>query len=122
MNEIAQSTLEQARLHFENAREESARPEEDVVPYSVCSHAYKAVQHYLTGFLQQHGAQVHTTNPLDALLIECRKVDVRFNELDLTAMMHAEDPEDVWMNIDVMRDYLYLADKTRNMVTRTPVN
>ncbi len=119
MNEIVKTTLSQAQFHFENAREESARPEEDVVAYSVCNHSYQAVQHFLTGFLLHHGKNVETTSPLEVLLMECRQLNEQFNELDLTPLLHSEDPEDLWMNIDVMRDYIHLADKTRNIVTRT---
>ncbi|HCK22890.1 MAG TPA: hypothetical protein DHW15_12250 [Bacteroidetes bacterium] len=120
MNEnIANTTFLQATNHFETAREELARPEEDVVAYMVCNHAYKAVQHYLTAFLQSQGEQVHTANPLDALLNACRQRDERFNALDISALLQLQDPEDVWMNVDVARYHLELAAKARDLVQPT---
>lgn len=113
--EIARTTLEQADIYFENAREEAARPEEDVIPYSVCRHAYKAVSHYLTGYLQHHGKHITTTLSLDELLEECRKVNDQFNDLDCT-LMNTKDPEE-WMNMDVMKQYYQLAKQTRQIVT-----
>lgn len=113
--EIARTTLEQADIYFENAREEAARPEEDVIPYSVCRHAYKAVSHYLTGYLQHHGKHITTTLSLNELLEECRKVNAQFNDLDCT-LMNTKDPEE-WMNMDVMKQYYHLAKQTRQIVT-----
>lgn len=115
--EIARTTLEQAEIYFENAREEAARPEEDVIPYSVCRHAYKAVSHYLTGYLQQNGKHITTTLPLNDLLEECRKVNGQFNTLDY-ALMNTQDPEE-WMNMDVMKQYYQLAKQTRQVVMGT---
>ena len=117
--EIARTTLEQADIYFEHAREEAARPEEDVIPYSVCRHAYKAVSHYLTGYLQQHGKHITTTLSLDDLLEQCRQVNEQFNDLDCT-LMNTKDPEE-WMNMDVMKKYFHLAKQTRNMVIGSPV-
>lgn len=110
------TTFGQAEEHFSSAKEELCRPEEDVVPYSVCRHSYNSVLHYLTGYLRAHGNAADESSELHEILISCRKIDSKFDYLNLSKLYHPTDSEDVWMNIDMANDFIKLAEKTRKMV------
>ena len=114
--EKVKSTIDQADELLDMAKEAMCKPEEDVVPYMVCSNAYKSVRKYLTGFLMNHGVEIHTSMSIETLINLCRDVDKRFKDLNLEPLYHLNDPEDVWMNMDTVNDYLDLATKTREMV------
>jgi len=116
--ELFKVKLQEAEDHYDAAWEEMARPEEDVVVYMVCKHAYNSVQHSLFGLLHRHGISEYPINSLQALLNECQKVDERFHALDLSPFLKLEDPEDVYMNIEVAKDHLNLAAKTKEMVAQ----
>ncbi len=111
-----QHTLDSADVHFNAAKEELCRPEEDVVPYMVCNNAYKAVGKYLTGFLLKNGIEIHNSMSLDVLLNLCRDVDPKFKDLHLSPLMHTAHPEDVWVNMHTVRKFIDLATQTRLMV------
>lgn len=108
--------LENAEEHFEKASNELFRPEEDVVPYSVCENAYHSVASYLSSFLMKNGVDQPKVISIKDLLQKCRKLDKRFNDLHLAPLYHPTQGEDIWMNMDTARDYLLMAGKTRDLV------
>jgi hypothetical protein len=110
------NTMDQADELFNNAKEELYKPEEDVVPYSVCRNAYKSVDKYLTGYLMQNGIEIHNSMTLDRLQQLCQDVDPKFAELDLNPMLQREDPEDIWVSMDTVRKFIDLATQTRSLV------
>jgi HEPN domain-containing protein len=112
----AQTVIDQAEKMFKNAHEELARPEEDVVPYSVCRNAFKSVNNYLSGYLLKHGIDIHASMSLDMLLNHCREIDPKFNELNLDPLYSSSEPEDVWMDMETVKEFIELASKTREMV------
>ncbi len=112
----AQTAISQAEEMYRNAQEELARPEEDVVPYSVCRNAFKSVNKYLSGYLLQHGVDIHASMSLDALLSQCQAINPKFNDLNLDPLYSTSEPEDVWMDMDVVKEYIDIASKTRAMV------
>ena len=116
-NILINPSIREAQQHLDAAWEEMARPEEDVVVYMVCKHALNSVKCYLNGFLLSAGVLRNNSDPVEHLIDECRKVDIRFQDLDLTPFVILNDPDDVYMNLDVANDFLELCAKTRDMVT-----
>jgi HEPN domain-containing protein len=112
----AQMAIVQAEEMFKHAHEELARPEEDVVPYSVCRNAFKSVNNYLSGYLLKHGIDIHASMSLDDLLNRCREIDSKFNDLNLDSFYNSSEPEDVWMDMETVKEFIDLASKTRQMV------
>ena len=110
------TTLDQANELFDAAKEELCRPEEDVVPYMVCSNAYKSVNKYLTGFLMQNGIEIHNSLSMEKLLNLCRDIDPRFEDLSLRYMYNTKLREDVWVNMDTVRKFIDIATQTRKLV------
>ena len=110
------STMSQADELFHAANEELCRPEEDVVPYMVCSNAYKSVSKYLTGYLMQNGIEIHNSMPLERLLNLCKDVNPKFDELDLDPLVHTPNPEDIWVDMETVNKFIELATQTRNLV------
>lgn len=118
MEKQLNNLLEQAEEHFDKARNELFRPEEDVVPYSVCQHAYYSVTNNLSSFLMQKGSQVQGDENVHDLLKTCRALDERFKELHLGPLYQPTQSEDVWMNLDTAKDFLLMAERTREMVQK----
>lgn len=115
-NQKVKTTLDQADELFMTAQEELSRPEEDVVPYMVCRNAFKSVNKYLTGFLLKHGMEIHASMSLEVLLDRCREIDPRFNGLNLDPLYSTNEQEDVWMDMDTVKEFIGLATLTREMV------
>ena len=110
------TTYDHANELFEQAQEELARPEEDVVPYSVCRSAFKAVNIYLTAYLLKHGFDIHASMSLELILNKCRELDPKFNSLNLAPLYTTEKEQNVWMDMGTVREFISLATKTKNLV------
>lgn len=112
-----QSTLSEADEMLDLAKEELCRPEEDVVHYKVCKHAYKAIEKYMTGYLIQHGVHIQNSNHINALLAQCQKTDKKFHNINFDPVISAEDPEKLMMNLHTAQTFIQLAEKTRDLVS-----
>ncbi|MGL1887655.1 MAG: hypothetical protein OCD76_14155 [Reichenbachiella sp.] len=114
----AKNTLEQADQLYHEAQEELARPEEDVVHYMVCRNAFKSINKYLTAYVLKHGAKVHSSVSLQALLEQCRRLNYGFENINLESMYSTKLSEDVWMDKKTMQSYFSLATMTRELVNK----
>jgi HEPN domain-containing protein len=112
------TTLDQAEVLFHLAEEEFSRPEEDVVAYMVCRNAYKAVNKYLTGFLLDHGLDIHASMSLEVLLNKCQELDNRFENLNLDTLYNTNvhEQDDVYMDMDTVKEFIDLAIDVRKLV------
>lgn len=122
MNQKINATLDQATIDLANAKEGLSKPEEDVVPYSVCKGAYQSIVGFLSAYLMQNGRELPEEVSIAHLLSSCREVDVRFNDLHLSPFYHPKETEDVWMNLDTATDFYAMAEKTRDMVQDAKVS
>lgn len=117
MNNLkSQNILEEADEMLETAKEELCRPEEDVVHYMVCKHAYKAITKYMAGYLIGQGQAVSHSSSISDLLEKCRNINPTFQKLNLDPLLRQGNPEDLWMNTHTAKEFIDLASKTRNMV------
>jgi len=116
MDQQVKAKLDQAEQLFYKAKDELCKPEEDVVPYSVCQSSYHSAVNYLSGFLLKRGNMVSESITLEDLLKQCREIDPKFQDLHLTPFYYPAQSEDVWMNMDTAHDFLAMAEKTRQMV------
>ncbi len=118
MNDLkTKAALDQADELFSTAAEELYRPEEDVVPYMVCSTAYKSVGKYLTAFLLKNDIEIHNSMPMETLLKLCRDIDPRFGNLNLDPLLQPTENEKVWTNMRTVRQFIDLASQTRTLVS-----
>ena len=116
MEQLTKTMLEKADELLLKATTELYKPEEDVVAYSVCRNAYYAIVNYLRSFLNDHGASFQETSNISELLANCRAIDQKFNDLHLAPLYHPTQSEDVWMNMDTVRNFMAMAQNTRKMV------
>lgn len=117
MNNLkSQNILEEADEMLHTAKEELCRPEEDVVHYMVCKHAYKAITKYMAGYLIGQGQAVSHSSSISDLLDKCRNINPTFKKLNLDPLLRQGDPEDLWMNSRTANEFINLANKTRNLV------
>lgn len=117
MNELkSQSTLSEAEEMLNTAQEELCRPEEDVVHYNVCKHAYKAIEKYMTAYLIQHGVHIQNSTSIKELLNQCRNIDPNFKDLDLNPLMDAEHVDRLMVNLHTALEFIKIAKQTRSLV------
>jgi len=84
MNDETNKYFDDAIEKLNQANEELCRPEEDVVSYVVCKSSQKAIQNYLMGYLIEKGANPDYYETLDQLYEQCKKINKRFEEIDLS--------------------------------------
>jgi HEPN domain-containing protein len=111
-----QPILSEADVLFDTAKEELCRPDEDVVHYMVCKHAYKAIEKYMAGFLIKKGVRIQNSTSIHDLLGQCRSIDSNFEKLNLDPLTRPGDPQNLWMSIQTAREFINLADQTKNLV------
>jgi uncharacterized protein (UPF0332 family) len=116
MEQPIKLTLDKAEELLSRANNELCKPEEDVVPYSICQSAYYAIVNYLGSFLLDNGVEFQESSNVADLLRSCRAIDDKFNELHLAPLYNPTQIEDVWMNLDTANDFLAMAENTRSMV------
>lgn len=111
-----QPILSEADVLLDKAKEELCRPDEDVVHYMVCRHAYKAIEKYMAGFLVKNGVRIQNSTSINDLLRQCRTIDPAFEKLNLNPLTRAGDPQDLWMNKHTANEFIHLAEQTKNQV------
>lgn len=111
-----QPILSEADFLFETAKEELCRPDEDVVHYMVCKHAFKAIEKYMAGFLIKKGVRIQNSTSIGDLLSQCRAMDPIFKTLNLDPLTSAGDPQNLWMSIQTAKEFVHLAGETKNLV------
>lgn len=117
MNESkTKTTYDQAEEYFHTAQEDFLKPEEDVVPHSVCVNAMKAVQQYLIAYLNDRGKKADASMTTESLLDACKKIDPNFYQINLAGKLHLNRVEDVYMDMKTTRSYLTLATSVRELV------
>ncbi len=119
MEQLVKTRLKEADDYLQKAKEELCKPEEDVVPFSVYQSAFRSTMNCLSSYLLEHDELLPDAPTVEVLLDNCRKVNSKFNDLDLTSMYNpTEKDEDVWMSVAAAEKFLALAEKTRKMVTQ----
>ncbi len=92
--------------------QEVNRPEEDAVPFFICHSSRKAIQNYLTGFLNEKGVEPQEPASPENLLKQCQTVDTRFGSVDMSPIAcraeasiehHCEDLEQVCQCYEVAK-------------------
>ncbi|MFT4567027.1 MAG: hypothetical protein ACI9FN_001990 [Saprospiraceae bacterium] len=116
MERQIKSTFDKAEDLFLRVKDELCKPEEDVVPYSVCQSAYYSIVNYLGSFLIENGIEFQESENVADLLNSCREIDNKFNDLHLAPLYNPTQRRDVWMNIDTANDYLTMVESTRQML------
>lgn len=115
MKDIAQNLVEEANQLLNIAREEMDRSEEDVVTHLVCKNSRLSMVKYMEAFLLEKGVKVRWPVTPAKLLEQCRALDGRFNDLDLTAVACRFDSEDddYCLELDMAGHCFELAEQAR---------
>lgn len=102
------------------AERETERSEEDVVTHLICTNARLSLANYLGGFLVQQEVAVAQPVTLQGLLDQCRGVDARFEEIDLTPI-HCRcetHDNDYCMDMGQVKECMDLAQQVRAIVMK----
>jgi HEPN domain-containing protein len=85
MKSTANKFFGEAVEKLKEANEELFRPEEDVVSFAVCKNAQFAIENYLKGFLYNNGVDASNFKTIESLYEQCKTMNEKFKEIDLTA-------------------------------------
>jgi HEPN domain-containing protein len=103
---------------LELADTEMNRAEEDVVTHLVCHNSRQSIANYLSGFLLDKGISIYDSTSLAELLSQCKSVDQRFAQLDLSAI-HCRfegEPDDYCLDTEEVGRCLDVARQARELV------
>ena len=79
---------------LKKANEELFRPQEDIVPYSVCKNSQFAIENYLKGYLLDNKVTIIKLDTIDKLFEKCKNINPKFEKInlsDLSCKGHKKD-------------------------------
>ena len=100
------------------AMDESQRSEEDVVTHMICVNSRQSTTNYFTGFLFKRNVALNHPVTIEGLLDQCKEVDARFEEIDLSPMYCKCEvhPEGYCLDLDQVKDCMRIAQWARAVV------
>jgi spore coat polysaccharide biosynthesis protein SpsF (cytidylyltransferase family) len=115
---IVQNLVDEANQLLDMAKEEMDRSEEDVVTHLVCKNSRLSMVKYMEAYLLEKGVKVRWPITPDKLLQQCRTLDERFNELDLSAVACRFDSEDddYCLELDMAGHCYDLAEQAKSLI------
>lgn len=84
MKNEANRLFDKAFQSLNSANKEIYRPEEDIVPFSVCKNSQYAIESFLKGYLYKKGVDPFPFKTINQLFEECKKLNVEFEKIDLS--------------------------------------
>jgi len=84
MNVKANELFDDAIEKLNEANEELFKPKEKIASYLVCKNAQYAIENFLKGFLLQNGIDPDNFKTIDSLYEQCKLINSRFKEVDLS--------------------------------------
>ncbi|NND32494.1 MAG: hypothetical protein HKN76_07880 [Saprospiraceae bacterium] len=103
-------------VHF--AEQELTRANEDVVTFLACNNIKRAINNYLSAYIESNGLNTpHNPTP-DNLLRMCQSLDKKFANLDFHALScsHEKGANNFCLEVEHVQECLDLAYMTRNLV------
>jgi hypothetical protein len=100
------------------AEHEGEKAEEDVITHLICHHSRLALANYLAGFLLRKDVPVHHPVTLSVLLEQCRALDARFDQVDLSPVHCRHETHDFKYCLDALQvdACLRVAQQARNII------
>ena len=122
-NEIVRQLMTQANAAFNLASEEQMRPEEDVVPFSICHNSRVSIRIYLMSFLIKQGVQPNSNESMKDLLSRCSKIDKRFSSLDISDMEcrgnRADQTDEYCLSVDKVTNCFQAANQVKKLISES---
>ncbi|XOV94829.1 MAG: hypothetical protein ACFHWX_09005 [Bacteroidota bacterium] len=115
--QLKEKLLTEAKSLVKTAKNELARPEEDVVTYIVCEKAYQSVKKFLMHYLEDNQIDLPGNHTIDELVKVCREFNPSFTTIDFEPMLEFRDKEDIWADMIVASLYVDIAEKTQQLVS-----
>lgn len=119
-SDILYATANELLVAAEHEQERSA---EDVVTHLICTHSRLSLSNFLAGFLIRRQIPVHHPVSLVSLLDQCKDIDSRFDQLNLSQIhcRHEKHDTDYCLDHDQVDECLKAAQQARDIVlTETP--
>jgi hypothetical protein len=101
------------------AKQEMDRSAEDVIAHTVCFNARQAIINYLSSYLINSGEVIQKPVTMESLLIQCRALDGRFDQVDISSIdcRHETDSEEYCLSVGKVNECLKAALQTKGIVT-----
>ena len=112
-----------AKEMLEAAEHEQQRSAEDVVTHLICTHSRLSLSNFLAGFLIRRQIPVPHPVSLVSLLEQCKEIDSRFDQLNLSQIhcRFEKHDKDYCLDHDQVDECLKAAQQARDIVlTETP--
>lgn len=129
MNYDLQQILDQAEADFERSQEELYRPSTDVVVYSACFFARRALHQYLYYFFKKFEGPIEGRSPHDITIQEmaeyCAKYREDIGKIDFESMHCSKsdvlEEEEVFFcnDVDKVSSCKNLAEQMRHIIMKT---
>ena len=86
MKSDASKLFDEATAKLNQAKEETYRPKEDLVPQLVCKNSQFVIENYLKGYLFKNSINPQNYHTIDELISKCKEINKRFEKVNLTAL------------------------------------
>ena len=90
---------------------------------TICFHAQQAVEKFLKAFLIYHDIDFPKTHDLDYLILECRKIDNNFIDIDLKSLsdfgVSIRYPDDFYVpGVNETREYIEISKEIQSRIEK----
>jgi hypothetical protein len=118
MKTIHPELLKVALYDYEAVKEEMNRPQHDVVTHSVCHLTRQAIGNFLKLYLDSKGVQYQSTDTMDYLISECKKLDPDFSTYDFgtlrcSHLSSQDDPSHYCLREEKVEHCFHLLEKLK---------
>ncbi len=109
--------ISEAERLMQLAKNELERSEEDVTSYMVCVNARQSIVNYMIAYFQNNKTELIKPVTMAGLLEQCKKLDGRFQLVDIDAINCREDAHDdaYCLHVDKVSDCYRIAQMIRNI-------
>ncbi len=114
--QLKEKLIAEANNLITEAKNELARPEEDVVTYTVCEKAFTAVRKLLMHYLEDKEIEMSGDHTFYELIEICQKHNPALRKIDFEPMLEFRDKEDIWADLSIANIYVDIAEKTKKLV------
>ena len=112
--------MTQADTALDLALEEQMRPEEDIVPFSICHNSRISIRMYLLSYLIKHGIQPESDESMKVLLLRCEEINAGFAALDISEIecrgSRANNNDEYCLSVDDVTNCFDAANEVKKLI------
>jgi len=118
--EKVKQLLTQGDTALDLALEEQMRPEEDIVPFSICHNSRISIRMFLLSYLIKHGIDADSNVSLKDLLMQCEEINPRFSTLDISDIecrgSRVKDNDEYCLTVNAVTNCFDAANEVKKLI------